>query len=72
MKSVVVKSSELGINCWSPLRFVKQCFKCYKYDRCKHPEKVVDETYDRMQARVDGARAEVKEMLLAMKVYEGG
>lgn len=71
MKSVVIKSSELGKNCWSPLRFVKHCFKCYKYDKCKHPEKVVDESYDRMQARLDCARAEVEEMLLAMKKYGG-
>lgn len=72
MKSVIVKSSELGTNCWSPFRFVKHCFKCYKYDKCKHPEKVVDETYDRLRARVDSARAEVEKVLLIMKVYERG
>lgn len=45
-KRVVVSHADLGTNCWLPLRFLKRCFQCERYVRCKYPERVADETYD--------------------------
>ena len=35
----VVKSSELGTNCWLPRRFVKDGSRCDRIWTCSYPEK---------------------------------
>lgn len=37
MKSVIIKQSELGSNCWLPARFCGG--KCWMVLRCHYPEK---------------------------------
>lgn len=57
VKVVVVKRSELGTNCWKPLRFFERCWRCDRYWRCKYPEKVVNEEYEQlMKAKVDAMK----------------
>lgn len=63
MKSVIINSSELGTNCWSALRLVKQCFKCRYYDRCKYPERVVNKCYDRLRVKLVEMEEKLREML---------
>ena len=50
MKIAVVKVSDLGVNCWLPLRFVGECHKCQRYDHCKYPERWVR---PEIQAKLD-------------------
>lgn len=52
MKAVIVKVSELGTNCWSPLRFVKSCFQCSRYRYCEYPERVVSKEFDALVSAV--------------------
>ena len=52
VKVVTVKRSELGTNCWSPLRFVNSCFQCSKYPHCKYPERVANVEFDRLASSV--------------------
>ena len=52
MKSVVVKASELGNNCWSPHRFLNSCYMCSRYRFCDYPERVANEEFDRRTSDV--------------------
>ena len=42
----IVRQDELGINCWMPIRFLNRCRECFRYERCKYPEKKADAVYD--------------------------
>jgi len=75
MRTVIVKASELGTNCWLPLRFFKQCCLCVRYDKCTYPEKVVSKEYERLlrvkklaEEALEKARKDVK----MFNVYKGG
>ena len=46
MKVKIVKSKDLGVRCWSVLRFVGQCYKCERYKQCDYPEKVEKRRYE--------------------------
>lgn len=35
MKTKVIKSSELDINCWSPMRYLDGCHMCWRVHKCK-------------------------------------
>lgn len=75
VKVVTVKASELGTNCWLPLRFFKQCCLCVRYDKCSYPEKVVSEEYERLLKVEEEAREALKKAREAVKrfnVYKGG
>lgn len=75
MKSVVVKASELGSNCWLPLRFFKQCCLCIKYKSCGYPERVVSEEYERLLRAEEWAKEALEKAREAIKrfnVYKGG
>jgi hypothetical protein len=43
---VIVSQNELGINCWMPIRFLDRCRECFRYEKCKYPEKRTDAVYD--------------------------
>lgn len=49
MRTAIVKSSELGTECWSAKRFVGECFKCDKYETCKYEVRVENPTYDKIR-----------------------
>ena len=75
VKVVVVKRSELGTNCWLPLRFFKQCCLCTKYESCSYPERVVNEEYERLLGVEEKARKALEKAREAIKrfnVYKGG
>jgi len=38
MKVAIVSSKNLGLDCWSPKRFLGSCDQCDKVMRCKLPE----------------------------------
>lgn len=38
MKKVIVSSSKLGINCWSPQRYLGECGTCDRVMYCTIPE----------------------------------
>lgn len=38
MKTIVIKSTELGVNCWLPCRFLEDS-RCDRVLYCKYPEK---------------------------------
>jgi type I restriction-modification system DNA methylase subunit len=46
--AVIVTQDELGTNCWMPVRFLDRCRECFRYERCKYPEKKTDAVYDEL------------------------
>lgn len=40
MKAAIVKSSELGSNCWAPVRFTGGS-RCPRWKECNYPEKAI-------------------------------
>lgn len=42
----IVSQNELGTNCWMPIRFLNRCRNCFRYERCKYPEKKRDAVFD--------------------------
>lgn len=46
----VIKSINLGSNCWLPIRFMGECYKCERFDICKYDEKFV---HPKAQAGLD-------------------
>ncbi len=59
MKHTVIRSSQLG-QCWSALRFTKQCHQCKRVDTCKLPESE--------QGRLSNAKTKVEEAREKLKV----
>lgn len=51
-RCAVVMSSELGVNCWHPHRFVKEGSRCDRIWSCNYPEK----------NRCEAIHAEIKAM----------
>ena len=56
MKTKIISASELGINCWSTLRFFDKCFECPRYERCKYPEKVLCVDFEFLRNEKPGQR----------------
>ena len=72
MKAKIVKSSELGMNCWSAKRFNQNCASCQRYDRCKYPEKMRNEEYEGLRELRRSKLQEVKLLEADMKnIVEG-
>ncbi len=44
--TVIVSQNELGTNCWMPIRFLDRCRECFRYEKCKYPEKKADAVYN--------------------------
>ena len=44
----IVRQNELGTNCWMPIRFLDRCRECFRYEKCKYPEKKADAVYDEL------------------------
>ena len=44
--TAIVNQNELGTNCWMPIRFLNRCRECFRYERCKYPEKKRDAVFD--------------------------
>lgn len=60
MKSVIIEASQLGVNCWRPVRFLNSCHLCPNYKHCKYPERVANKEYDETET----------EMLIAFREYK--
>jgi len=71
MKAQIIKSSELGTNCWSPKRFAHNCASCQRYDRCKYPEKRVNKKYEGLRQLRKVKLTEVKEIEQEMRDIVG-
>ena len=63
MEAKIVNSKELGLNCWSTLRFFGKCYKCPRYKYCRYPERVVNEEHDRLVANFSQAKKELEQFL---------
>jgi len=66
MKHAIAKSSELGLNCWLPVRLIGECFKCDKYTTCKYSERVADAEFDtllKMKAAETQALKDIREKI---------
>jgi len=50
--AVVVRSSQLGLNCWDARRFTGGRWKCNRYRVCKYPERVACKDYDEARAKI--------------------
>ena len=70
MEARIIKSSELGLNCWKPLRFFKKCYQCDSYVRCGYPEKVVNEEYERLLKAEEWARKVLKKAREDVRVFK--
>lgn len=69
MQYGTVKLSELGFNCWLPIRLLKQCYRCERYEICKYPERVTSPEFDELvkkyresNHKTSDLRAEVHKM----------
>lgn len=72
MRYAIVSSSELGKNCWLPLRFVGSCFLCYKYEMCKHPERVQNDEYSRLLSSLEDAKKQVEKCKQDIEIFRSG
>lgn len=50
MQGKIISSKKLGLNCWNPKRFFNRCYQCSLYHKCKYPERIVDDTYEKLKA----------------------
>jgi hypothetical protein len=62
MKIAIVKASQLGVDCWSALRFTGSCDQCERVEKCKLPEARIGRIkyWDRKIALVQGELQELK------------
>ncbi len=72
MSVVVVSSSQLGIRCWSPRRFLHACFKCKRYLYCKYLEREVDFGYEQLRARLASAKRSYLQAIEDIHRYKSG
>lgn len=49
MPARIVSSAQMGLNCWSAARLAGSCASCARYDSCRYPERVADQTYDTLR-----------------------
>ena len=67
MRTAIVTSAQLGVNCWSAKRFTNTCHQCDRYDRCRYPERVANEAYDAMRSEARRLREESDRMYQDLK-----
>lgn len=71
-KHAIVKSSELGTNCWKPCRFVPGS-RCNRVESCTYPEKktckAIPAEVDYLNARVDEIKVQSKARILRVTEY---
>lgn len=72
MRCAIVPSSELGKNCWLPIRFVGCCFLCYKYETCRYPERVQSEEYSRLLSSLEDAKEQVEKRKQDIEAFRSG
>ena len=60
MKVSIIKASQLGTNCFSPLRFLNSCHHCSRYRNCNYTERIANEEHDKI----------VAEMLITYREYK--
>ena len=60
MNYKVVKSSELGTNCWSAKRFCGECYRCQLYGKCKYPQRIANKEYDYLLSELSRVKNELK------------
>jgi hypothetical protein len=66
MKAAIIKSSELGSNCWLPARFCGGD-RCPRVEDCNYPEKATCKAVDAEKAYI---KAEADRLLQEAKAYE--
>lgn len=62
MKSITINSNQLGVKCWSPLRFLDLCHHCLRYKHCKYPERIVNEKYDEIVREISEISRHLEEL----------
>jgi hypothetical protein len=72
MQSGTVKASELGLNCWLPIRLLKQCYRCQRYEICKYPERVASPEFDELTRKYNNRRIDAVVALAKVKKMSGG
>lgn len=70
MKCAVIMSSELGLECWSPLRFTGNCHECPKCDGHGGRNKVPCRLPQAKRGRVILTRQKLNRLRLRVKVAE--
>jgi len=70
MKVEVVKSSELGTNCWYPKKFTNNCAGCDKYETCKYPDRRRHPAYDTLIEEKKVLAVDIKKVRAKMKAVE--
>ena len=61
MNTKIIRSSELGTECWLPIRHLGQCWRCDRYWQCKLAVRVVCEEFERLVAAAERARKQLKD-----------
>ena len=73
MKTAIVKSSKLGTECWSTLRFTNSCSKCIRVNSCTLSESkigrmhIIFDTIEKMQDNMKKLIAVTEEEIRKLK-----
>lgn len=69
MNSTVVSSKDMGTKCWSALRFLSECHKCGKVEKCDLPQavhariKIAHQRIALSRSQIDYERAKIENLL---------
>jgi len=61
VKIAIIKSSRLGLDCWSAARFTGRCHKCNRVNHCHLPE-AVEGREKLLKQKLKKARAVVRKI----------
>lgn len=56
MEAKSIHSGELGTECWLPIKFLGQCWRCDRYWRCTYATRVISAEFERLVAAEQRAR----------------
>ena len=57
--TAIVNSKELGTNCWSPCRFIRDDGRCERVFTCSYPEKATCQAIDAEVCYLVGKQAQL-------------
>lgn len=66
IKAFIVKASELGTQCWKPIRFIERCYECDLYFRCTLNVKVKNLAYEELYSIIKHRIKDLKEVKKAL------
>lgn len=66
LKAFMVKASELGTQCWKPVRFIERCYECDRYFRCTLNVKVKNLAYEELLSKIQQRISDLKEAKKAL------